>query len=146
MEARDRLQHAMKMLMAHLKIKKQKEIGDMLGYQNQSSFSQIVTGTVPISDRFYNRLFATFPFLNEDYLLKGTGDVFKDGVDVRIEDVLTQYPYIIPDKKNTPVSNSDKSQLEELIEHNKKLTECIMLLVEQNKTLSDKLQALLNKL
>ena len=53
-----------------------KDLSQKLGY-NVSSFSQIINGRVPISDKFVERLLEFAPNVNEDWLVKGVGEMLK---------------------------------------------------------------------
>ena len=48
-----------------------KDLSQKLGY-NASSFSQIINGRVPVSDKFIERLMELAPGINEDWLTKGS--------------------------------------------------------------------------
>lgn len=53
-----------------------KDLSQKLGY-NVSSFSQIINGRVPISDKFVERLLEFAPNVSEDWLVKGVGEMLK---------------------------------------------------------------------
>lgn len=53
-----------------------KDLSQKLGY-NASSFSQIINGRVPVSDKFIERLMELAPGINEDWLTKGEGEMLK---------------------------------------------------------------------
>lgn len=50
------------------------DLSKKIGY-NASSFSQIINGRVPVSDRFVERLLAFAPNINEKWLLTGEGEM-----------------------------------------------------------------------
>ena len=52
----------------------QKALSNRLGYQ-ESSFSQIVNGHVPVSNRFVNKLCELDPRINRDWLVNGQGEM-----------------------------------------------------------------------
>lgn len=54
-----------------------KDLAQKLGY-NASSFSQIINGRVPVSDKFLEKLLDFIPNLNEKWLLTGDGEMFND--------------------------------------------------------------------
>lgn len=54
----------------------QKGIGSLLGYTNESSFSQIINGKVKTPKNFINKLKSITPNLNEDWLITGKGNMF----------------------------------------------------------------------
>lgn len=53
-----------------------KDLSQKLGY-NVSSFSQIINGRVPISDKFVERLLEFAPNVSEDWLVNGVGEMLK---------------------------------------------------------------------
>lgn len=53
----------------------QKELGQLLGYSNESSFSQIINEKVTYPKDFIERLKGVIPDLNEDWLLTGEGEM-----------------------------------------------------------------------
>lgn len=55
--------------------KSQKDLGKKLGYTNESSFSQILTGKTEPKD-FYIKLKSLLPLLNTEWLDTGNGDMF----------------------------------------------------------------------
>lgn len=55
----------------------EKELADLLGY-TKSSFSQIVNGRVPISEKFVRKLCGLDKNINEVWVLRGEGTIFKD--------------------------------------------------------------------
>jgi hypothetical protein len=66
----------------------QKELGTLLGYDNESYFSQIMTG-LKSPKNFIIRLKSLLPDLNEDWLINGEGDMFlakDDTLGIAIDD------------------------------------------------------------
>lgn len=55
----------------------EKELADLLGY-TKSSFSQIVNGKVPLSEKFVKRLCGLDENINEVWILTGEEDMFKN--------------------------------------------------------------------
>lgn len=55
----------------------EKELADLLGY-TKSSFSQIVNGKVPMSEKFVKKLCGLDENINEVWILRGEGDLFKN--------------------------------------------------------------------
>ena len=53
----------------------QKELGQLLGYSNESSFSQIINEKVTYPKDFIERLKSILPDLNENWLLTGEGEM-----------------------------------------------------------------------
>lgn len=54
----------------------EKAVADMLGY-TKSSFSQLVNGKVPLSEKFVNKLCSLDPNINDVYITKGEGNLLK---------------------------------------------------------------------
>lgn len=55
----------------------EKQLADLLGY-TKSSFSQIVNGKVPLSEKFVKKLCGLDENINEVWVLKGDGSMFKN--------------------------------------------------------------------
>lgn len=55
-----------------------RELAEILGY-TKSSFSQIVNGRVPLSDKFVKKLCRFDENINEVWILTGEGEMFKSG-------------------------------------------------------------------
>lgn len=53
----------------------QKEVGVLLGYTNESTFSQIINGKAPTPKKFYNKFLDLEPKLNVAWLETGEGDM-----------------------------------------------------------------------
>jgi Predicted transcriptional regulator len=56
----------------------QKNIAEILGY-NESSFSQIVKGDKPVSQKFITNLSSKFEKINKAWILTGEGSMLKEG-------------------------------------------------------------------
>ena len=54
----------------------EKAVADMLGY-TKSSFSQLVNGKVPLSEKFVNKLCSLDPNINDVYITEGVGNLLK---------------------------------------------------------------------
>lgn len=57
-----------------------RELSELLGY-TKSSFSQIVNGRVPLSDKFVKKLCRYDENINEVWILTGEGEMFKSGAE-----------------------------------------------------------------
>lgn len=57
-------------------IKNQKDLGAMMGYSNESAFSQVLTGKVAEPKEFTLKLKSLFPELNVEWINTGQGSVF----------------------------------------------------------------------
>lgn len=55
----------------------QKGIGELLGYKNESSFSQVVNGKVPTPSNLLKKLKNLDKQINEEWLLTGEGEMLK---------------------------------------------------------------------
>lgn len=53
----------------------QKDLGRLMGYSNESSFSQIINGKVDIPKNFIIKLKNLIPEFNEQWLLTGEGEM-----------------------------------------------------------------------
>jgi phage repressor protein C with HTH and peptisase S24 domain len=63
------------------RVESQRDLAAQLGYQ-ESSFSQIVNGHVPVSNKFLSRLCGIDPRINRDWIVTGQGDMLNDGAPV----------------------------------------------------------------
>ena len=59
-------------------IQSQKDLGQMLGYMNESYFSQIINGKVQEPKDFIGKLCDIIPELNSDWLSTGEGDMLRE--------------------------------------------------------------------
>ena len=58
-------------------VENERELSEKLGY-TKSSFSQIINGRVPLSDKFVKKLCSIDENINEVWILRGEGDLFKN--------------------------------------------------------------------
>lgn len=58
-------------------IKNQKDLGEKMGYSNESSFSQVINEKVAEPKDFIPKLKTIIPELNDQWLIKGEGDMIK---------------------------------------------------------------------
>lgn len=73
----ERIKLAIKWLIGNGVAKNQKEIGYLLGYKNESSFSQVLNGKVPLPSDFIDRLSSLSTTLNQTWLLTGEGEMLR---------------------------------------------------------------------
>lgn len=66
----------------------EKEVAEKLGY-TKSSFSQIVNGRVPLSDKFIKKLCSTNSNINEVWILTGEGEILHEDKLVNIGPEIT---------------------------------------------------------
>lgn len=74
----ERIKLAIKWLIGSGVAKNQKEIGYLLGYKNESSFSQVINGKVPLPNDFIDRLSNLSTTLNQTWLLTGEGEMLRN--------------------------------------------------------------------
>lgn len=72
----------LKILVRHLItlgiVPNQKGLGEILGYKNESYFSQIINNKVPLPEDFINKIKSLDERINEHWLIKGTGEMLID--------------------------------------------------------------------
>lgn len=91
----------------------QKDLGNKLGYSNESSFSQIINNKVNTPKNFINRIKSIVPQLNEDWLLYGEGDMLKTGIN---QEVNGDHNTAVAGNNNTVNSEELISRLIKLLE------------------------------
>jgi hypothetical protein len=106
----------------------QKELGVLLGYENESYFSQIMTG-VKSPKNFILKLKSLLPDLNEDWLINGEGDMFlakDDTLGIAIDDST-------PDTSEQPTEDVVviSTQMLEEMTAQRQLTEQALALVQE---------------
>lgn len=77
MNINQRIKLAIKWLTGNGVAANQKEIGKLLGYKNESSFSQVVNGKVPLPGDFVERLCELSSLLNPYWISEEKGDMLK---------------------------------------------------------------------
>jgi hypothetical protein len=92
----------------------QKDLGNKLGYSNESSFSQIINNKVNTPKNFINRLKSIVPQLNEDWLLYGEGEMLKTGIN---QEVSGDHNTAVAGNNNTVNSEELISRLIKLLEN-----------------------------
>lgn len=75
MEREKRVRKAINWLIYKGAAENERELAERLGY-TKSSFSQIVNGKVPMSDKFVNKLCSLDENLNSVWILTGEGEMF----------------------------------------------------------------------
>lgn len=91
----------------------QKDLGNKLGYSNESSFSQIINNKVNTPKNFINRIKSIVPQLNEDWLLYGEGDMLKTDIN---QEVNGDHNTAVAGNNNTVNSEELISRLIKLLE------------------------------
>lgn len=78
MNVNDRFKILIADLKANKKIKTQKELGVLLGFETESAFSQVVNNKVPFSETLYSRINSLYNNVNIDWLRTGEGSMLKE--------------------------------------------------------------------
>lgn len=77
-----------KAIVEHLKnigaIKTQKELGEKMGYKNESAFSQVINETTPTPKDFIAKIKEFFPDLNEDWVITGRGEMITAPATIKV--------------------------------------------------------------
>lgn len=86
------------MVIEYLKVNKvirnQQDFVERIGY-NKSTVSQILNGKVQVSDKFFNTIAETFPFIDRHWLHTGEGKMIKEETQITSppSDAITGYYY-----------------------------------------------------
>lgn len=78
MEQEKRIKKAINWLIYQEIAENERDLSERLGY-TKSSFSQIVNGKVPLSEKFVGKLCSLDENLNSVWILTGEGDMFRSG-------------------------------------------------------------------
>lgn len=89
-----RIKLAIKWLIGSGVAANQKDIGKMLGYKSESSFSQVLNNKVPLPSDFVDRLCQLSPLLNSAWILDEVGEMASKS---KMEEVL-DYASVIADE------------------------------------------------
>ena len=100
-------------------VENERELSEKLGY-TKSSFSQIINGRVPLSDKFVKKLCSIDDNINEVWIIEGVGTMLKNSVEGA--DVVT-----VP----TKVWEVIQAQAESLKNRDKQIDELVELLKQQ---------------
>lgn len=93
----------------------EKAVADMLGY-TKSSFSQLVNGKVPLSEKFIKKLCSLDPNINDVYISKGEGTLLKtDTLNGENYITIPKEAWEVIQAQTVSLSARDR-QIEELIE------------------------------
>lgn len=118
MDAEKRIKKVINWLIFQGVAENERELSEMLGYA-KSSFSQLVNGKVPLSDKFVGKLCNLDPNLNSVWVSTGEGDMF-------LSDCLkSENSNIVGDNNNWNNVNTDAALLRALdeISEQRKLTQ-----------------------
>ncbi len=100
-------------------VENERALSDLLGY-TKSSFSQIINGRVPLSEKFIKKLCSVDENINEVWITEGTGTMLKNAVEG--DSVVT-----VPAK----VWGVIQAQAESLKSRDRQIDELVALLKEQ---------------
>jgi transcriptional regulator with XRE-family HTH domain len=91
----------------------EKELAEKLGY-TKSSFSQIVNGKVPLSDRFIDKLCRLDPDINKVYIADGEGELLSTDTPNGENMVIPMSVWEVIQKQADSLKSRDR-QIDELI-------------------------------
>lgn len=121
----------------------QKDLGKKLGYGNESSFSQVINGKVPMPKDFIPKINILYPQINTKWLLTGEGEMLlpSDHSPVISGDCNTQVVGNSNNVNGGDVLAKTLAEMKDLIrqqmESNAVLVESNRMLVDSNKKLVD---------
>lgn len=91
----------------------ERELSEKLGY-TKSSFSQIVNGKVPLSDKFVKKLCSLDENINEVWVSDGTGTMFKNNPNSENGVTIPESAWNVIQKQTDSLAARDR-QVDELI-------------------------------
>ena len=91
----------------------ERALADKLGY-TKSSFSQIVNGKVPLSDKFVKRLCSFDENINEVWVQSGNGSMFKNNPNSENNVAIPEAAWNVIQQQTASLAARDK-QIDELI-------------------------------
>ena len=112
MEESQRIKKAINWLIYNEKANNEREIAEILGY-TKSSFSQIVNGKVPLSEKFAKKLCSLDPNINFVWIMKGEGEMFNSD-DLNSEVTIPSQAWRVIQEQAASLSSKDR-QIEDLI-------------------------------
>lgn len=129
-EVQKRIKRAVNWLIFQDKAENERALAELLGY-TKSSFSQLINGKVPLSDKFLKSLCALDENINSVWIKTGGGDMFLNGTGV------TQKVY--GDNNHVAgrdVNNSTNGDVGKLIDTINSQQKSISTLVDSNQALA----------
>ncbi len=102
-----RLKELIKFLIANKKVYNQKDFGDKIG-KSKTQLSEMLKGTLVISERTVHAIVSAFPELNTEWLLTGEGEMLKK------------------EKKSSPKKEEMVTMSREVFEQIARLTETVL--------------------
>lgn len=94
-------------------VENERELSEKLGY-TKSSFSQIINGRVPLSDKFVKKLCSIDENINEVWIIEGTGTMLKKAVEGEAVVTVPTKVWEVIQAQAESLKNRDK-QIDELI-------------------------------
>lgn len=94
-------------------VENERELSEKLGY-TKSSFSQIINGRVPLSDKFVKKLCSIDENINEVWIIEGTGTMLKNAVEGEAVVTVPTKVWEVIQAQAESLKNRDK-QIDELI-------------------------------
>lgn len=94
-------------------VENERELSEKLGY-TKSSFSQIINGRVPLSDKFVKKLCSIDENINEVWIIEGTGAMLKNAVEGEAVVTVPTKVWEVIQAQAESLKNRDK-QIDELI-------------------------------
>lgn len=95
-------------------VENERELSEKLGY-TKSSFSQIINGRVPLSDKFVKKLCSIDENINEVWIIEGTGTMLKNAVEGEAVVTVPAKVWEVIQAQAESLKNRDK-QIDELVE------------------------------
>lgn len=95
-------------------VENERELSEKLGY-TKSSFSQIINGRVPLSDKFVKKLCSIDENINEVWITEGAGTMLKNAVEGEAVVTVPAKVWEIIQAQAESLKNRDK-QIDELVE------------------------------
>lgn len=127
MDIKQRIKKVINWLIYQEIAENERALSEMLGY-TKSSFSQIVNGKVPLSDKFVKKLCSLDENINEVWVTDGTGDMFANNPNSENEVTIPKSVWNIIQQQAESLATRDKQidelmgMLKEQIQEGKKIT------------------------
>ena len=127
MDIKQRIKKVINWLIYQEIAENERALSEMLGY-TKSSFSQIVNGKVPLSDKFVKKLCSLDENINEVWVTDGTGDMFANNPNSENEVTIPKSVWNIIQQQAESLATRDKQidelmcMLKEQIQESKKIT------------------------
>lgn len=113
MDIKQRIKKVINWLIYQEIAENERALSEMLGY-TKSSFSQIVNGKVPLSDKFVKKLCSLDENINEVWVTDGIGDMFMNNPNSENEVTIPKNVWNIIQQQAESLATRDK-QIDELM-------------------------------